>query len=120
MANTVYYSESYKGPQLLVVWQGTIRALSLGGEMTLGRRTPENVVDIPVDASFVSRSHGKFICDEQGCFYVDTKSMNGTYYNGCAVYPDTPDKPEGAGSAGKRRNRTRPSARASFQRRSSY
>ncbi len=90
MANTVYYSESYKGPQLLVVWQGTIRALSLGGEMTLGRRTPENVVDIPVDASFVSRSHGKFICNEQGCFYVDTKSMNGTYYNGCAVYPDTP------------------------------
>lgn len=92
MSDTVYYSEHYKGPQLLAVWGGTVREFTLGGELVMGRRTPGNVVDIDLDADFVSRSHGKFICDPGGCFYVDTASMNGTCYNGSPLQPNVPQR----------------------------
>ncbi len=92
MANTVYYNEQYKGPQLVVVCMGSMRAVTLSGEMTMGRCTKGNVVDIDLDANFVSRSHGKFICSDQGCFYMDTGSMNGTYYNGSPIYPNVPQR----------------------------
>ncbi len=82
MPDTVLYSERFFSPQLLVVKDGKIRSFALSGEMTVGRHSKENMVDIDLDADFVSRAHGKFVCSENGCFYVDLASTNGTYIGG--------------------------------------
>lgn len=76
------YSERFFSPQLLIVKGGSIRSVTVSGEMTVGRHSKEKMVDIDLDADFVSRAHGKFVCGSNGCFYVDTQSTNGTYYNG--------------------------------------
>ena len=82
MSNTVLYSERFFGPQLLIVKGGTMKSVTLDGEVTVGRHSKEKMVDIDLDADFVSRAHGKFMCGTNGCFYMDTHSSNGTYYNG--------------------------------------
>lgn len=88
MSNTVLYSERFFGPQLLVVRDGSIKAVTLSGEMIVGRHSKESMVDIDLDADFVSRSHGKILCGTNGCFYVDTGSTNGTYRNGERMQPN--------------------------------
>ncbi len=82
MSSTVLYSERFFVRQLLIVKDGSIRSMTVSGEMIVGRHTKENMVDIDLDVDFVSRCHGKVLCGTNGCFYVDTGSTNGTYLNG--------------------------------------
>lgn len=90
MSNTVYYTERFAGRQLVVVSGGEMKAVTLGSSMTLGRPTKGNIVDIPIDSDFVSRHHATITCTNEGCFYIDNGSMNGTFYNGSALAPNVP------------------------------
>ena len=90
MSNTVYYTEHFAGRQLVVVSGGEMKAVTLGSSMTLGRPTKGNIVDIPIDSDFVSRHHATITCTNEGCFYIDNGSMNGTFYNGSALAPNVP------------------------------
>ena len=90
MSNTVYYNERFAGRQLLIVRNGEIKAVGVSGEMSVGRPANTNVIDVAIDADFVSRLHGKLICNESGCFYMDLGSTNGTYYNSMLLNPNVP------------------------------
>ena len=82
MSNTIFYKENNISNKLLIVHNGIISALDLKEKMTVGRNTYDNFVDIDLYENFVSRSHGEFLCNSEGCYYTDTNKSNGTYYNG--------------------------------------
>ncbi len=69
----------------LMILDGTkneINIVSLQKNMTLGRPSPKNVPDIPINSPIVSRKQGRFTVTAEGFFYSDTESLNGTYING--------------------------------------
>ena len=92
MSNTVMYTARFSSPQLLVIKSGSIKSYTISGEMLVGRHTKENMVDIDLDADFVSRAHGKFMYSNTGCFYVDTGSTNGTYLGGARLTANEPHR----------------------------
>ena len=51
-------------------------------EITIGRVNYSTKSDLEFESPIVSAEHGKIICTEQGYYYQDTNSLNGTYVNG--------------------------------------
>lgn len=82
MAKTIVLEKRNLQPVLLLVKNGHLSSIPVEKTMTIGRATQENKVDIDLDARFVSRRHGMIGCDGYGCYYMDTSSKYGTYYNG--------------------------------------
>lgn len=73
-----------KGNSLVVIENGKLRTYSLDDRLTweVGRPSGENIPDIKLYSSTVSRQHGRFQNMDGIWFYVDKKGKNGTVYNG--------------------------------------
>lgn len=73
-----------KGNSLVVIENGQLRTYSLDDRLTweVGRPSSENIPDIKLHSSTVSRQHGRFQNMDGIWFYVDKKGKNGTVYNG--------------------------------------
>lgn len=71
------------GNNLIMIENGQLRCFSLDDkqEWKVGRPTPENMPDIPLHSTTVSRKHGKFQNVDGIWFYLDLKGKNGTVYN---------------------------------------
>lgn len=89
MSNATVIKKQHKAPVLFVCGNGSMDAVMLQGQMSLGRRTDQNNVDIDLREKFVSRRHGFFQCGAEGCWFVDTGSANGTYWNGIRLKSDS-------------------------------
>lgn len=89
MSNTITVKKQHKAPMLFVCGNGRMDAVLLQGQKSLGRRTEQNSVDIDLKEKFVSRRHGFFQCGGDDCWFVDTGSANGTYWNGIRLKADS-------------------------------
>jgi len=60
------------------------RTVLLSDFMTMGRQVQNSTKDIQLRSCIASKSHGEFFLQptEGAYYYVDTKSLNGTYVNG--------------------------------------
>lgn len=56
--------------------------MELNGRQIIGRPTSSFEPDISIPSKLVSRMHGEFITNEDGCYYRDMGSSNGTFLNG--------------------------------------
>lgn len=87
MAKTIMIEEQYLSPKLFSFVNGIFDSVNIVGRTIIGRSTANNSVDIDLSVGFVSRRHGEINFDEDGVYYIDTDSTNGTYYNGKKLYP---------------------------------
>lgn len=73
-----------KGNSIVVIEKGKITTYSLDDKLTweVGRPSKENMPDIKLYSSTVSRQHGRFQNIDGIWFYIDKKGKNGTVYNG--------------------------------------
>ena len=78
-----------KGNSLVVIENGQLTSYSLDDKVTweVGRPSKENIPDIKLHSTTVSRQHGRFQNIDGMWFYVDKKGKNGTDYNGKHVTP---------------------------------
>lgn len=78
-----------KGNSLIVIENGQLTTYSLDDrvEWKVGRASKENIPDIILHSSTVSRQHGCFKNMDGIWFYVDGNGKNGTVYNGKYVTP---------------------------------
>ena len=78
-----------KGNSLVVIENGQLTSYSLDDKVTweVGRPSKENIPDIKLHSTTVSRQHGRFQNIDGMWFYVDKKAKNGTVYNGKHVTP---------------------------------
>lgn len=69
---------------LIIIEKGRLRCVSLDDKQVweVGRPAGDNIPDIKLYSSTVSRKHGKFHNIDGVWFYVDLKGKNGTVYNG--------------------------------------
>lgn len=69
---------------LIVLEQGEIQSFNLGTQRrwTIGRKTEENIPDIPLKSEIAGRTHGIFSFVENQLYYADKGSRNGTFHNG--------------------------------------
>lgn len=69
---------------LVILEQEGIRKVRLEGRTywMLGRRTSQNIPDIPLTSPIAGRIHGKFLLVDGELFYCDLGSTNGTFLNG--------------------------------------
>lgn len=88
MAHTVLLEQHQMQPKLLIEANGVLGECFFPAAAVIGRLTPDNLVDIDLKEKFVSRRHAEVGYDSYGCFYIDTNSKNGTYYNGQRLMPD--------------------------------
>ena len=70
------------------------RVIKLEKNMTLGREAINNEPDIVMNSPIVSRKQGEFILREDGFYYEDAGSFNGTFING-VLYGKDSDKGSG-------------------------
>lgn len=84
------YGRSIRTARLVIITdiEKEVNVININKTMTLGRTTPFNTPDIPVDTPIVSREHGIFELGDAGFCYRDTNSFNGTFINGSLVSPD--------------------------------
>ena len=84
MSATVLYDPGPAKPARLFVWDASreMRAADVGPGLLAGRAMPDSPADLPLQSSIVSRRHGEFLWLDEGCFYRDLGSLNGTYVNG--------------------------------------
>ncbi len=87
MPKTILMQKRELTPKLFVVQKGKMVAIDILEKMVMGRQTENNHVDINLDAPFVSRKHGEIVRDDNGFYYLDTGSANGTYHNGVKIPP---------------------------------
>lgn len=78
-----------KGNSLVVIENGQLTTYSLDDRVTweVGRPSKENMPDIKLHSTTVSRQHGRFQNMDGVWFYVDRMGKNGTVYNGRHVTP---------------------------------
>lgn len=78
-----------KGNSLVVIENGQLTTYSLDDKVTweVGRPSKENMPDIKLYSTTVSRQHGRFQNMDGVWFYVDRLGKNGTVYNGKHVMP---------------------------------
>ena len=89
MPKTIIMQKRVLTPKLFVIQNDNITAVNVSVMMTIGRQTDQNNVDINFDAPFVSRKHGEIGKDDNGYYYTDIGSTNGTYFNGRKVAPNS-------------------------------
>lgn len=87
MPKTILMQKRELTPKLFVVQKGKMVAVDISEKMVLGRQTENNHVDVNLAAPFVSRKHGEIVRDNNGFYYLDTGSANGTYHNGVKIPP---------------------------------
>ncbi len=87
MAKTILLERKKLQPKIFFLNKGKIDVADVNKPLILGRKTDSNPVDIDMQCDFVSRQHGEFAFDNEGVYYIDTRSTNGTYYNGKKVTP---------------------------------
>ncbi|MGN0316256.1 MAG: FHA domain-containing protein [Fusicatenibacter sp.] len=80
----LYTPPESSGTACLTVWDthGNMQEYELKNAVKIGRATAGTTVDIPLNSSIASRSHGEFLLMDDGYCYRDTNSLNGTYING--------------------------------------
>lgn len=78
-----------KGNSLVVIENGQLTTYSLDDRVIweVGRPSKENIPDIILHSTTVSRQHGRFQNMDGIWFYVDRFGKNGTVYNGKHVTP---------------------------------
>ena len=74
---------SKKGNSLVVIENGQLTSYSLDDKLLweVGRPSKENIPDIKLHSSTVSRKHGRLQNKDGIWFYVDRLGKNGTVYN---------------------------------------
>ena len=80
---------SKKGNSLVVIENGQLTTYCLDDRITweVGRPSKDNIPDIKLHSTTVSRRHGRFQNMDGMWFYVDKNGKNGTVYNGRHVTP---------------------------------
>lgn len=83
MDTQVYGAANYF-PSLIVLENHQVNSYQLAekAKWKVGRVTPENSADIPLQSSIASRSHGELVYVNSEWCYIDYGSINGTYLNG--------------------------------------
>lgn len=78
-----------KGNSLVVIENGQITTYDLDDKLAweVGRPSKENMPDIKLHSTTVSRQHGRFQNMDGMWFYLDKKGKNGTVYNNKHVTP---------------------------------
>lgn len=73
-----------KGNSLIVIENGQVSTYSLDDKLIwdIGRPSKDNIPDIKLHSTTVSRQHGRFQNIDGMWFYIDKKGKNGTVYNG--------------------------------------
>lgn len=73
-----------KGNSLIVIENGQISTYLLDDKLVweVGRPSKDNLPDIRLHSTTVSRKHGRFQNIDGMWFYLDKKGKNGTVYNG--------------------------------------
>lgn len=73
-----------KGNSLIVIENGQLTTYVLDDKLVwdVGRPSKENIPDIKMHSTTVSRQHGRFQNLDGMWFYLDKKGKNGTVYNG--------------------------------------
>lgn len=79
-------SESIE-PRVFVSCNKNISEYILKDKMTVGRPSPENVPDIPIDDPHVSRQHGTFETNDLGTIYIPDETTNGIRRDGVELWP---------------------------------
>lgn len=87
MAKTVMFEKKKLSPKLFAYKNNRFESYNISKTVVVGRKTTSNIVDIELPFEFVSRKHGQFSADENGIYYLDTNSTNGTYINGTKLFP---------------------------------
>ena len=90
MEKTAVYRPHNGSWQIRVFYREQSRQYSVDRELSVGRPTPKNQPDIPVESPIVSRRHGRFFMDGERFFYEDLGSKNGTFLNGLPLPPKSP------------------------------
>ncbi len=88
MAETVLLESRELQPRIIIVDNGHISQLPVFRDLTVGRSTETIKADLNFQHNYVSRRHGLIGFDENGAYYVDTASKNGTFYNGVRLAPE--------------------------------
>lgn len=75
---------SVSGAILVLLEMETVKSFSLNSQTqwAIGRSCPENFPDIPLQSPIAGRNQGQLQCINGQWFFVDGKSLNGTFYNG--------------------------------------
>lgn len=78
-----------KGNSLVVIENGQLTTYDLDDRLTwkVGRPSKDNIPDIKLHSTTVSRKHGLFQNMNGYWFYVDKLGKNGTVYNGKHITP---------------------------------
>lgn len=79
--HTIFVQPVKKKPKLFVFFNKSILEYGLAGLQTFGRTVSGASPDIAVSSGVVSRKHGDFVTNENGTWYRDTGSTNGTLLN---------------------------------------
>jgi ABC-type multidrug transport system ATPase subunit len=74
-------------PKLRIVCGETIISCSLSGCQSVGRPSKQGNPQISIPKTTVSRRHGEFLTQPDGCRYRDLGSMNGTLLNNRMLQP---------------------------------
>ncbi len=84
MDKTQLYSPSLSDTAYLHVFDesGYRFSKKLNIYTTIGRETSQSNCDIAIQSPIVSRKHGEIVMTENGYYYKDLESTNGTYING--------------------------------------
>ncbi len=80
---TMPYVASVSGAKLIVMENDEIRCISLDArnEWKIGRVCPGNSPDIRLSSQIAGRKQGEFLRADNTWYFVDGKSLNGTFYN---------------------------------------
>jgi len=74
-----------RGPELVVLWEGSEQRAPIRSELSLGREPGNTLV---LDDSYLSRRHCMLIPRGDRVSIVDLKSYNGTYVNGQKIHEE--------------------------------
>lgn len=81
---TMPYLAIRSAASLIVLERGFVRNYPLDAKnlWRIGRKNPETENDIELESKIVSRKHGYIQNIDGEWYYVESGSLNGTYYNG--------------------------------------
>lgn len=82
--HTIYCEETSPESAALLILEkgGSIKTVSLCGNMSIGRDSANSSNDIKLCSRIAGRNHGSFIYYNGDYYYRDNNSLNGTFYNG--------------------------------------
>ncbi len=81
---TMPYLSISSSANLVILEGGSVRSFPLEGKQVwkIGRKNPESENDIELESKIVSRNHGRIQNIDGDWYYIESGSLNGTYYNG--------------------------------------